>query len=576
MSRKRSSASQHGHTSFSSNDPSIPPLAIAGFESSHDEPFSNYTVGSASKLRRIGSQRSPLPQVPEVAVYDNPKDWYSRASDGVDNRTSPSFNSSPTVCCSERRYEQAPRFLPLVEQAVAVGNFMQSQTPSTPTTGELTSGTTLASGMSRQHSLASTDFCLDFSDMLRVRSRISSCSSSGVQSPLDVSPSWMKSNEDGIGLPSHDQFLQFTGGIVDGVQFSPSFSSAPVEAPLLHMSSNVEETGMERSPSDESHTSASSSHLRVARRTHEQLTYASRPIAPKRPDSKVTGSNHPPPQHITFRIESADGSSKDVAMIPKATYQRPAHPRVMCTRCNERPEGFKGEHELRRHVDRAHGILRKTWVTVDISPDHKFLANCKACRTGKKYGAYYNAAAHLRRTHFNPRKRGRGAKGKNEEKRGGKGGGDHPSMEVLKMWMKEVEEVVPDNMPLGDGSGRADGNTTYEDAYIYSTAPSMQNTYSNYSNNSGFNDQYNNTQASDCSSKFENVIPPNQAPLTTYYDDASLQSLEQLFDEAPLEFVNTFPDELIPFIDPLYSSAGSNAGQQTSAALGGSNFFPPM
>jgi hypothetical protein len=59
------------------------------------------------------------------------------------------------------------------------------------------------------------------------------------------------------------------------------------------------------------------------------------------------------------------------------------------------------------------------------------------------YGAYYNAAAHLRRAHFHPRKRGR--KGKNDEKRGGIGGGDHPPMEYLKQnWIKEVEV---DNKP---------------------------------------------------------------------------------------------------------------------------------
>jgi hypothetical protein len=52
MSRKRSSTSQHGHTPFSSNGASIPPLAIADFQTSHDEPFNNYTVGNASKIRR--------------------------------------------------------------------------------------------------------------------------------------------------------------------------------------------------------------------------------------------------------------------------------------------------------------------------------------------------------------------------------------------------------------------------------------------------------------------------------------------------------------------------------------------
>ena len=52
----------------------------------------------------------------------------------------------------------------------------------------------------------------------------------------------------------------------------------------------------------------------------------------------------------------------------------------------------------------------------------------------------YNAAAHLRRTHFFPRARGRRSKG--EEKRGGKGGGEHPPMEYLRTyWIKEI--MVP-------------------------------------------------------------------------------------------------------------------------------------
>ena len=575
MSRKRSSTSQHGPTPFSSDGSSIPPLAIAGFETSHDEPWSNYTVGNPSKLRRSGSQRSPLPQLPEVAVFDNPEDWYSKPSNGVESRPCLSFDSSPTICSSERRHEDTLRFSPLADRVVAAGNTAQSSLyPSTPTTGELTSGSTLASSMSRQHSLASTEFCLNFSDMLRVKSRLSSCSSSGVQSPLDFSPSLMKSNDGGIGISAHDQLLQFTGGIADDVQFSPSFSSAPVEAPMLQSPSTVEETGMERSCSDESNTSASSSHLRAARRRHEQLTYASRPIAPKRSDDKVTESERPSSEHRMFRIESVDGSSKNVAMIPKATYQRPAHPRVKCTRCNDHPEGFRGEHELRRHVDRVHGIFRKAFVAVDISPDQKFLAGCKACRMGKRYGAYYNAAAHLRRAHFNPRKRGRGAKGKNEEKRGGKGGGNQPSMDVLKMWMKEVEEVVLDNMSPGEESGRVEDNTTLDESYAYPAASAMQATYSNDSNNSGFSDQYDDAQAFECSLSFDDpMLLLNQAPLHPDYDNATLHSLEQSFDDATLEFVNTFPDEPLPFIDPLYFPPVSNDGQQHYAGLGGADFF---
>jgi hypothetical protein len=110
----------------------------------------------------------------------------------------------------------------------------------------------------------------------------------------------------------------------------------------------------------------------------------------------------------------------------------------MCQHCNARPEGFRGTHELDRHVQRAHAELRKGYICIEPPTHKKFLANCKHCRNGKVYGAYYNAAAHLRRAHFHPRKRGR--KGKGDERRGGIGGGDDPPMEYLKKdWIKEVE-----------------------------------------------------------------------------------------------------------------------------------------
>ena len=573
MSRKRSSTSQHGHTPFSSSATSIPPLTIADFQTSHDEPFNNYTLGNATKIRRTGSQRNQLPQVPEVAVYNNPEDWLSRIPDDVYPRSSLSFDSSPTICCSERQHD-ALSLSPLSDAAVAFSNIVQpSQTPSTPTTGDLSSGTTLASVMSRQDSLASSEFCYDFSDMLRVQSHVSNCSSNGGHSPVEFSPTFAKSNESDIGLSEHDHILQFTGGIVDDVHFSTSFPSAPIGDPLLNSAVQVEETGMERSRSGESNTSASSSHLRAARRRHQQIAQASRPIAPKRSEIESTVSRQSSSELKTSPIRSADGSSKNVVMIPKAPYQRPAHPRVMCTRCNDHPEGFRGEHELRRHVDRAHGIFRKVWVTVDISADKKFLAGCKSCRLGKKYGAYYNAAAHLRRAHFNPRKRGRGAKGKNEEKRGGKGGGDHPSMDILKMWMKEVEEVVVENMPpRDDDDDGVDDGTMLDESYTYLTAPPMQTTYSNASSDGSSAGQYNDTLAFDYNSSFHDAVLPPQASSDDNYDNAPMQ-LFHSFDADQIDSVNAFHDEPSPFIDPLYFHSVSIAGQQPYAGLTGSNLF---
>ena len=147
---------------------------------------------------------------------------------------------------------------------------------------------------------------------------------------------------------------------------------------------------MKREHSNKSTSSSTSSNTSFARQQQKHAPRESVPIAPKMAvGQQIMG----PPQ--MKRITSETGEVKEVAAIPrKEPYQRPQREKLLCDLCHDRPEGFRGEHELQRHKNRAHALTRKVWICVDVKEqDPSFLANCKACKERKRYGAYYNAAA---------------------------------------------------------------------------------------------------------------------------------------------------------------------------------------
>jgi ubiquitin-protein ligase len=241
-----------------------------------------------------------------------------------------------------------------------------------------------------------------------------------------------------------------------------------------------------------SHESTSSSSLSSFRNKLQLLTQnrmaAARPLMPKGDSGDTWMSRNPSLQSMT-RLDLEDSSEK--AAISKPTYQRPKHGRVFCQNCDGHPEGFRGEHELRRHQDREHQPLVKNWVCVEPTDGHDHpkptipLSKCKTCSQQKKYGAYYNAAAHLRRTHFKPKtsKRSKSSKGDSDEKRGGKRCGDWPPMSELKCWMKEVEEMATEYPLTACQQDEADAS---DDSWTFTRHTTMPTITSNTFDNAIF------------------------------------------------------------------------------------------
>ena len=404
----------------------------------------------------------------------------------------------------------------------------------------MTTESTFTSDMSRQSSF-STQLMGEL-QMMRFQSQHSSVSDALSEDYLPHSSPYIP-----ISVSNNDRshFVPFIGRTITGPISENAFSPTNISLSVFseHQSDLVED--MERSASNESIKSSSSSHSRHSRRRQEQIAHGSRPIAPKAIEKHNVAAvaRQASSTHKMMRVQSQDGSSKDVAAIAKAPYIRPSHPKIMCPHCSEYPDGFRGEHELRRHAERAHALVRKVWVTVDASLDKKFLANCKQCRSGKMYGAYYNAAAHLRRAHFHPRKRGR--KGKHDEKRGGKGGGDDPPMDILKQkWMKEVEIVAPTDDKLV---------IEHSDDAVSEQITSLSPKSSTYPDVS--------TDDLDCNRSYLAPLPSHQANdfIMNGFNDTS--SFDMSYGTSQLNYVAQFAPELVASQDDSVNTFQFDAHQ---------------
>lgn len=474
-----------------------------------DQSLSAYTLHQSPHLQRSPSQQTyGLEQVPEqdLAVGENPLDFISRTMGTPTLAISPPFSTPSSATLSHNHFTS--------------GSF-NINSPSTPTTESLTTGTTLPSNMSRQNSL-----CNEFESIQMMKyNSSSSFPSSDVNSSdqfmyNEVNPSFVSQHRRSSS-EEQSQLLVGTGGVGIDSQLPLSFSSS--EDPF---SSSICGAKMEKSQSSESNSSSASSNSRNKQRL--LATLACKPLMPKGDaDNAMSRSNS---SKSMSRIASKDGSSSQdkMAISNKPSYQRPKHERVYCTQCESHTDGFRGEHELRRHQDREHKPSVKKWMCIEPTGSNHpkpelLLTKCKACIQKKKYGAYYNAAAHLRRAHFKPKKgRSKSSKVDDAEKRGGKGGGDWPPMSELKHWMKEVEEAQ--EYPLSTEPALQEDEDEVVDAEMSDGENVDGHVTTNYSPHTMINTTFDNSFMNNNNSP----LLDNSSPLLNNFTNINLVSNEML------------------------------------------------
>ncbi|RMZ85020.1 hypothetical protein DV738_g434, partial [Chaetothyriales sp. CBS 135597] len=399
---------------------------------------------ASSEFSHCRTRSQPFAQ-PGISNIDDGR-MYSTAHGGVLARSLEGVPMPPAWVVSfptvERGEYSAPTFqIPACNEA-GKSSEEGMLTPPFSDSGLTLASTTVSEPMTRSN----TDDVMRGVDMMRVVSQSSS-------EHLDIGL---------VDEGEHDDLFLFDGHgtlAYDGISYSAFDSSFSFGSEMKHCASN--DAG---NTSSRQSAPIQNSHIVVPTRGQEL-----RRLEPKQSYDSASHQKQPSASSAVRLVEMTleDGTKVKKAEISRAARQQPPRKTSFCPHCNDQPQGFHGEHELNRHIDRQHRSARKVWICKDIS-NNGFLDGCKACQNHKTYGANYNAAAHLRRAHFNPCKNKRGGRGKKSEGRGGIGGGNKPSMEVLKHWMYPVYEIIIDDVVVDKRPIPAEGE---EDIYAALVKP---------------------------------------------------------------------------------------------------------
>ena len=321
--------------------------------------------------------------------------------------------------------------------------FGRVTSPSACSMGELTQATT-APSVSHQDSVTGSFVSQEAVDMMSQYTQSivdlspneERFSTSHFQSPADSVDPWPYLADANL---SH--VLRGTGGGNDGADLQiwnatwRNDAVTTAEPNATPVSSSTLAQDLQRTSSNQSNkSSASSQSARSAQRRRDHIANSQRSIAPRQAETETETGSSRRTSELIRRPSEPRTTRKKAASVGSGRVQRD---KVYCPHCRDRPEGFRGDHELSRHIARKHLPERSVWICVDASPDGRLLTNCKACDSCTEYNIEYNAVAHLRRKHFNPRTQVRDAN-ESTHRRGGGSGGRHPPMDELRPYLKMV------------------------------------------------------------------------------------------------------------------------------------------
>lgn len=179
---------------------------------------------------------------------------------------------------------------------------------------------------------------------------------------------------------------------------------------------------------------------------------------PRSPLSLPHHASNSDPHSFPEQLDTSTSFSGPEAQkqpIPRLSTVHQTKAPLPCPDCHATLRGF---NELQRHWENVHAPVKRVWICVQPEQPpllpKKSLDTCKPCKEGKHYNILYNAAAHLRRVHFNPSTRSRSPRRGDEYR--------SPAIEDLKAqgWLKEI--AVTNNLPRFVANRKNNGVNWYD------------------------------------------------------------------------------------------------------------------